>query len=491
MRLLGYEISLTKQQPPGLMPANSMSNSWYWPFRIQEPFTGAWQRNLEIRQDTAMRHHAVYSCVSLIGQDIAKIGLRLVEQDPDTKIWSEVTVPAFSPVLRKPNRYQTRIQFFEQWIYSLLTWGNTYVLKERDARNVIIAMYILDPARTRVLVAPDGAVYYQLYADYLAGIDEHALVVPADEIIHDRISAIFHPLCGLSPLSAVSLSALQGIEGQQNAIEQFRNQAIPSGILTAPGDIPQDTADRIKAKWQTNYGGQNVGRVAVLGNGMKFEAMAVSPIDAQFIEQMKWTADTICSAYHVPAFKVTQSMPLHSNVESLEQSYYSNCLQSRIENIELLLDEGLGLVAVPGHTYGVEFDVDEGIMRMDKSAKIKFVGDGVQRAIFSPNEARAYFDKPPVEGGDVPMVQQQYWPVDVLTQRESAPALVAPAATPAPQPGTPGTPLPASGTGAPPAAGDQAKELDDEMITAVALLELSKALYVDGVAAPLIRSAQI
>jgi phage portal protein BeeE len=47
-------------------------------------------------------------------------------------IWTETDSPAFSPVLRKPNRYQNRIQFWESWILSKLTRGNAYVLKERD-----------------------------------------------------------------------------------------------------------------------------------------------------------------------------------------------------------------------------------------------------------------------------------------------------------------------------------------------------------------------
>lgn len=481
MRLFGYDITRAKAQT-GLMPLDGSlsSTSWWWP-TIREPFTGAWQRNMELTQETAIRHHAVYSCISLIGQDVAKIGIKLVEQDPTTKIWEEVTVAAFSPVLRKPNRYQSRIQFFEQWVYSLLTFGNTYVLKERDARNIVVALYILDPSRTRALLAPDGAVYYQLYADSLSGVTQDSQIVPADEIIHDRISAIFHPLCGLSPLSAVGLAAMQGIEGQRHSIDQFRNQAVPSGILTAPGEIPQDTADRIKAKWQANYSGTNVGRVAILGSGMKFERMAINPIDVQFIEQMKWTAEAICAAYHVPAYKVTATSPTYNNTESLEQQYYSNCLQSRFENIELLLDEGLGLVDVPGHTYGVEFDIDEGLLRMDKASKIRMVGEGVQRAIFSPNEARARFDMPPVKGGDTPLIQQQYWPIDVLTEREMAPPAPPPAlgggggtpALPGPKPptgpGTPGSPAPSGGDG----GGGQASLSESQVLMARGLMQLA------------------
>jgi hypothetical protein len=55
----------------------------------------------------------------------------LVEQDSNG-IWKEVDVAAFSPVLRKPNRYQNRIKFIEQWVVSKLLHGNTYVLKQRD-----------------------------------------------------------------------------------------------------------------------------------------------------------------------------------------------------------------------------------------------------------------------------------------------------------------------------------------------------------------------
>ena len=49
-------------------------------------------------------------------------------------------------MLRKPNRYQTRIKFVEQWMMSKLTAGNTYVLKQRDERSVVTALYVLDPA---------------------------------------------------------------------------------------------------------------------------------------------------------------------------------------------------------------------------------------------------------------------------------------------------------------------------------------------------------
>src|SRR5882672_270767 len=162
--------------------------------RIFESFTGAWQQNVVLDRETVLSYFAVYACITLIASDIAKLRVKLVEQDDDG-IWSETSSPAYSPVLRKPNSYQNRIQFWESWMLSKLTRGNTYVLKQRDARNVVVGLFILDPDRTRVMISEDGSVFYSLSYSRLNRVAPDVLV-PAREIIHDRFNCIYHPLVG-------------------------------------------------------------------------------------------------------------------------------------------------------------------------------------------------------------------------------------------------------------------------------------------------------
>ena len=69
--------------------------------------------------ESALAHHAVWACITLISCDIGKLRPKLVEQDDDG-IWSEFESPAFSPVLRKPNDFQNYIQFKEHWALSKL-----------------------------------------------------------------------------------------------------------------------------------------------------------------------------------------------------------------------------------------------------------------------------------------------------------------------------------------------------------------------------------
>jgi HK97 family phage portal protein len=403
----------------------------WWPL-IRESYAGAFQQNTSIDVGSVLTYSAVFSCVTLIAADIAKLSLRLVEQD-ENGIWTPTESAAFSPVLRKPNRYQNRIKFVEHWVVSKLIHGNAYILKQRDNRGVVSAMYVLDPTRVTVLVADDGSVYYQLAQDNLSGLPT-SITVPASEIIHDIMVALYHPLVGVSPITACGLAALQGLKIQQNSSKFFSNGSNPGGVLTAPGAIKQETADRLKAYWDANYTGDNVGKVAVLGDGLKYEAMAVNAVDAQLIEQLKWTGETVCTAYHVPAYMVgIGPPPPYANIEPLLQQYYSQCIQSLLNSLELCLDEGLELPK----PYGTEFDIDD-LIWMDTATRTKAAGDSIGAGALSPNEARKkYHGVGPVDGGDSPMVQQQYYSLAALAKRDEGDPFAKPETPPPVAPNTP------------------------------------------------------
>jgi phage portal protein BeeE len=142
VRLFGWTIARERAEQRALQPVDHRGG---WFGLVRESFAGAWQRNIDIRVENVLTYTAVFSCISLIANDIAKLRLRLVRQDDDG-IWVETESSAFSPVLRRPNRYQNRIQFIANWVTSKLVHGNTYVLKQRDQRGIVTALYILDPA---------------------------------------------------------------------------------------------------------------------------------------------------------------------------------------------------------------------------------------------------------------------------------------------------------------------------------------------------------
>ncbi|ELM8829672.1 phage portal protein [Escherichia coli] len=381
---------------------------------VRESFAGAWQRNIEIRNETVLSYYAVFSCITLIASDISKMSPAIQAKDSNG-IWKEISDANFETIISKPNQFQNTIQFFETWMNSKLSRGNTYVMKVKNSAGKITELRILDPDKVTPLVADDGSVFYQISPDQISGLSTQ-VTVPAREIIHDRFNCLFHPLIGISPIYACGIAAMQGKHIQESSAHFFKNGGKPSGIITVPGSLDSEKAKEIKAAWDAGYTGENAGKTGLLSGGAAYQALTMSAVDADTVEQQKLSDIAICSAFHVPAYKAgVGEIPSSDNVEALEQQYYSQCLQVLIESIESLLKESFELDSKKR----VELDIGS-LLRMDSERRMKSLGEGVKNTILTPNEARKRENLPPIEGGDSLFLQQQNYSLAALARRDAS-----------------------------------------------------------------------
>jgi HK97 family phage portal protein len=385
---------------------------------IFEPFSGAWQMNVHERRGTVLCYPTLYACLNRISQDIGKLPFLLKSQQ-DNGTEKVVENSAFSPVLKKPNHYQTAQQFREAWALSRLIHGNTYVLKQRDDRNVVVKLYVLDPCRVQPMVSETGDVFYQINyptADNLlpSNYPGEQLILPAREIIHDRLNCFHHQLIGVPPVCAAHWPAVKNLKILKSSSEFFGNHAQPGGILTAPAGMSEIDAMAVRDYWQTNYSGNNAGKVAVIGADMKFTSFAQKSADSQLVEQMRYSDEQICQPFGIPPFKIgIGSIPAGLGVDAINLLYYDDALSGPIESMENLLDEGL---AIP-NKLGIWMDL-EPLLRMDvgkqADVQVKLVGGGIS----TPNEGRLGFNLPPLEGGDTVYMQQQDFPLDQVRKNK-------------------------------------------------------------------------
>jgi HK97 family phage portal protein len=442
MKLFGFEVTFQKT-------ANAIQSyytgygNWFGGL-VNEPFAGAWQKNVvcESRQNI-LAFATVYRCVALISGDVSKNRLKLMEQDSDG-IWSEVLgISPYKQVLVKPNDYQTRQQFLSQWLVSKLLYGNTYVYIQRDLRGIATALHVLDPRLVTVKLTETGVVFYQLATDTLSGV-KGPLGLSADDIMHDRCACLFHPLIGVSPIYAAAASATQGIRIQNQSAQFFENMSRPSGILSTPDKITDAVAEDIKKRTEAALTGGKIGRLLVVGDGLKYEALTMPATDAQLIEQLQWTERNVAAAFGVPLHKVGAGEDQKfANIAALNQDYYNQTLQEYIEAIESLFDDRIGVANVTNKTYGIEIDL-EGLLRMDPISRADRLDKLVKAGVLAPNEGRKSENLKPVTGGDSPMIQQQQFSLEALAKRDAkpdpfattapAPKAALPAPTPEPQP---------------------------------------------------------
>ncbi len=421
--------AISKRAPKAVAKQGS-SNIQFWSsaaggawqsslFGPHEPWTGAWQGFPASPTDTTspfiqspLSFSAVYCCVTGIASDIGKLPMNLMREDNDD-VWENVDTSPFLPVLRKPNPYQNSIQFLQSWILSKLLNGNTYVGLERDNRGIVNRMYVLDPCRAWPLVAANGDVYYQLNADILNTITE-PLIVPASEIIHDRMECLWHPLIGVSPLYACMATVGLGNSIQTNSQKFFANASQPGGMLSAPGRISNETAERMKASFESRFSGNNIGRLFVAGDGLEFKPFAMTADQAQLIEQLQWSVEDVARAFHYPIYKLDNSkLPPYSgnNIQTLNMQYLSECLQRHIEDIESLVEIAFDLPT------GMHILLDtEVLLRMDQQTQYRTISEGIRGQWLAPNEGRIKVNLKPVKGGEFPRAQVQYVPLPMADQ---------------------------------------------------------------------------
>lgn len=406
-----------------------------------EPFTQAWQKNMEgksYRDPVMLAFSAVYACVTIISQDLSKLPINVRIIDPKDNIGT-ANAPLTDPyqrLLRKPNDYQTSLDFQQYWSACKLIRGNAYAFKELDGRGVPTAMHILHPDRVRVLIEPVSKEVYYQYQPHMNdmvsfekfGDYEGTYLIPSRFIIHDRINCLWHPLIGVSPMFAAAVSTATGARILMNSERLFGNMARPSGILSAPGEINDVTAQRLKREFEANYSAGNIGRTAVLGDGLEWKAMTLTGVEAQLIEQLKWTIEDVARVFRVPMYLLNDMARMtYKNSEHAAQSYYSGCLQYHAESTEARFTLDFGFDETSKR---VEFDV-AGMFRMDTKERFEAYNAGITGGHLSPNEAREMEGRGPVKGGEEPRMQMQYVPLSTPvpdpTAAEPAPAPAAPA----------------------------------------------------------------
>ena len=130
------------------------------------------------------------------------------------------------------------------------------------------------------------------------------------------------------------------------------------------------------------------------------------------VEQLRYSDEQICQPFGIPPFKVgIGSIPAGMKVDDINQLYYSDALQTHIEAMENLLDDGLG-VRMP---LAIELDLWP-LLRMDPAKQADYHSKLVSGSIEAINEARNSFNLPGIDGGDTVYMQMQDMPLDQVRQ---------------------------------------------------------------------------
>lgn len=372
--------------------------------QISGPMGYATASPVEVNEDSAMQLSAVWACVRLLSETVASLPVNVYRK---TQKGRELAPDHWLSLLmaRKPNRYQTKVEFFETLMLNLALHGNAYA-KITKVGGQIRSLLPLMASQIETKLLPDGSVVHLYHAD--GNVD----VLSAESVWHVKLYG--NGIVGKSPLAFGRNMFGIAQAAEQSVSKIYANGGKPSGVLSFDRLLTKEQRASVRENFATLTTGTD-DRLLVIEQGMKFDAVSMSPQDIELLASRKHQIDEIARWFGVPSILINQnegSTTLGSSTAEIISGFYKLNLRPYLERIEASVKTWL-FTPDEANQYEFEFDF-EGLLRSDLKSRLEGYRTAVAGTILTPNEVRRIEGWPRVEGGDVLLSQVNMTPIDKL-----------------------------------------------------------------------------
>jgi HK97 family phage portal protein len=247
-----------------------------------------------VNLDRALGLPAVWACCNILAGSIASMPLILYKRS-DAGRERYVEHPLYDVLAVRPNPVQNLHAFWEALVTALLLRGNAYASITRDDDGRVRALWHIHPDRVQAEVLKNGRLRYKVTAGgQTQTLDANAMLHVTGPMSDDGYT-------GRSVITTFRETLGLGLALNRYGSEFFSNAATPRGTLTSPGRLSPQARENLKTSLEEQHARQGQRhRSLVLEEGMKWEAIAVSHEDAQFIESRRYSSEEVAMLFGVP-----------------------------------------------------------------------------------------------------------------------------------------------------------------------------------------------
>ncbi|MDA8437888.1 MAG: phage portal protein [Propionibacterium sp.] len=353
-----------------------------FPEPIVPPFPGmSIGGGMSVTPDTALQVSAVWACVRLLADAVSMMPLHAFTMRDG------VRVPVDDPsLIISPSSDASMPDFIYMVMVSLLLKGNAYGrIVARDGRGYPTQIELQAPDRVSVSMAQDGTVAYRIAGK----------VISTRDIWHVRAYRTPGAVTGLSPIAYAASTIGTQVAAENFAGGYFQDAPHPSAILVAKNQVTKDQARAIKESYMASVHGREI---AVLGAGVEYQGLSITPEESQFLETKRVGVAEIARY-----FGVTPEMIGGSSGSSMT---YANVTQRAMDFLTYSVQPWLGRLEaslfplLPGRQH-VRFDTSV-LVRLAPQDRWLVNKTKLTTGASYINEIRAEEDLPPVEWGNEP-----------------------------------------------------------------------------------------
>jgi HK97 family phage portal protein len=379
---MGFFASLFRAGPA------AHDDFWYRPAGGGTSLTG-----VRVDANTALKLSAVWACVRIISESVASLPLPIYRVRPDGGKERAPYHALYEALQYQPNDWQTAQAWRQQMTVHALLRGAGFSRLVAGPRGPSTRMEPLNPDWLTIPATLDKPYIYRAPGQ------------PVESIHHDRMFRVDGlSLDGVQPCSVIEYARESmgiGMAAEQYAGRVFSQDGRPRGTLEHPGKLSKDAADRLKETWQEAYAGlSNAHRVAVLQEGMKFNAISVTPDDAQMLATREFSVEDVCRWFGVPPHMVGSTAKVTSwgsGIEQLSIGFVTYTLLPWLKRWEQSIRRDL---IFKREEFFAEHVID-GLLRGDQESRYRAYMTGRTGKWLSANDVRRSENMNPIPGGDV------------------------------------------------------------------------------------------
>lgn len=339
----------------------------------------------------------VAACVGLLSSTMNEPPLGVANEDGTVNLNHPLSV-----MFRRPNPYMGQAQFWAQCWQFLSLSGNAYIKIVRGPMGNMTGFLPYGDAHVAPIRDENGWIVGYQYSSQ--GITQNW---SAADVIHLRHPLYIDPLAldmGMSPIEVCWDKVQTYNELQSSIYSLVASNMVPSGILTAPGDVPTSQVQQIKQQLTKRRDAKGKERTEpmVLGSGMTYVQMGLDAQRLQATETLRELEAAICAAFRIqPAVigsSAGMSVSTYNNLQSAF-SEYTTLLRVPLWNaIEEQMESGLAR-DYPG--VQLAFDLSQvQALQPDVDAVVYPAIASFNANLTTQNETRAKIGFEPLPDGD-------------------------------------------------------------------------------------------
>lgn len=358
-----------------------------------------------VSSNTLETNETIFSAVTKLANSIAGLPIKLY------KNYETVTNDVSDLLTSSPNNSMSSFDFINQIETTRNEKGNAYVLIERDVYYQPSKLYLINPDTVEIMMENKSKeLYYMIHA-----ATDNKLIVHNLDVLHFKHIVASNMVRGISPIDV-----LKNTMEFDNALRTFnlREMEKPdSFVLKYGSNVNGDIRNKVVKNFKDFY--EENGGVLFQEPGVEVQPLDRNYVSEDIVASENLTRERVANVFQIPAvfLNAKESVNFTKN-EEINRYFLQHTLLPIIRQYESEFNRKL--LTTKDRKQGMYFKFNiKSYLRADSKTQAEVYFKAVRSGYNSVNEIRALEDLPPIEGGDVPFISGDLYPITMDPEKRN------------------------------------------------------------------------